>query len=306
MLQMFGNTDMSLTGEGVVLRNLWGWPEWVVKVDIDWRTWSAGVVTCSKPGARANARRPCDDPELVGRMKKAAEAAREAPRGSIWLVSLAFPTPHKKKPNGEQLRAETIAAMYRYALNLGLSPKRAISAVYDLKVVEIPGERAQYTRKLERWIEQARKTINPATGRPYLPEHIRERDAPRQWPIDRDHYMRPRRAEPALIKPDREGPYAGHTLLLRVTRTLAPEHAAREAKERGERLIGPDLIVKGTWSKGARSLDVPSFPVLRAVSPRETVRRVLALVKDLEQRYLGAEVRAIVTAQAMGQPDDRA
>ncbi|RKN37995.1 hypothetical protein D7294_25735 [Streptomyces hoynatensis] len=203
-----------------------------------------------------------------------------------------------------QLRAETIAAMYRYALNLGLSPKRAISAVYGLRVVEAPGERAQYTRKLERWIKQARDTKNPLTRRSYLPEHVRERDAPRQWPIDRDHYMRPRRAEPAIVRPNREGQYAGHTLLLRVTRTLAPERAVREAQERGERLIGPDLIVKGAWSKSARSLEVPSLPILRAVSPLETVRLVQALVKDLELRYPGIEVRAIVTAQAMGRPDD--
>lgn len=301
MLHMFGSTEMRLTGEGAVLRNLWGWPGWVVKVDLDWRTWKAGAVTCIEPpGTRANARRPYDDHELVRRIEKTVEAAREAPRSSIWLASLAFATPHKKKSDGEQLRAETIATMYQYALRLGLSPKRAISAVYELRVMEVPGERAQYTRKLERWVEQARKTINPATGSPYLPEYDRVRDTPRQWPIGRGHCMESRIAGPALIKPDREGPYAGRALILRVTRTLAPEGAVREAQERGKRLIGPDLTVEGAWSKGARSLEVPSFPMLRAISPHETAPRVLALVKDLEQRYPGAEVRATVTAQAMG------
>ncbi|MFJ9131262.1 hypothetical protein ACIRJS_45010 [Streptomyces sp. NPDC102340] len=31
---------------------------------------------------------------------------------------------------------------------------------------------------LERWIEQARKTVNPVTGRPYLPAYFPERHAP--------------------------------------------------------------------------------------------------------------------------------
>ncbi|MFF9490375.1 hypothetical protein [Streptomyces sp. NPDC014676] len=98
------------------------------------------------------------------RDKKAAEASREAPRSSIWLVSLSLPSPHEKKQNGVRLRAETIATLYGYALHLGLSPERAISEVYGLPVIETPGERAQYSRKLERWIEQARKTVNPVTG----------------------------------------------------------------------------------------------------------------------------------------------
>ncbi|MFF2327655.1 MULTISPECIES: hypothetical protein [unclassified Streptomyces] len=140
----FGEIEMDLTETGVTLRNLYGWPGWVTEVDIDWSTWSARTVRdVPPPRTRSNARRPTDDPELVRRIRKAAEAAKELPRSSIWVVSPALPTPHKKKTDGVQLRAATIATMYNYARNLGLSPKRAISEVYDLPLVEAEGERAQ-------------------------------------------------------------------------------------------------------------------------------------------------------------------
>lgn len=289
----------ALTKQGVVLRDLYGWPGWVIEVDIGWRTWSAGEVRdIPPPRTRRNARRPCDDPELVERIKKAAEATCEAPRSSIWLVSLDLPSPHGKKKDGAQLRAETIATLYGYALRIGLSPKRAISEVYGLPVTEAPGERAQYSRKLERWIEQARKTVNPVTSRPYLPAYDSERHAPRLWPIGRGHPLEPRRAQPALPELVREGPYAGRALTLRVTRTLP---SAREAQEQGWRMIGPDLVIEGQWSNGG---EPPSLPLLQGVSPGETPLRVQALVKELEGRYPGAKVTATVTAQAMGQPGD--
>lgn len=288
-----------LTEQGIVLGDLYGWPGWVIEVDIGWRTWSAREVRdIPPPRTRRNARRPCDDPELVKRIKKAAEATREAPRSSIWLVSLGLPSPHGKKKDGVRLRAEAIATLYGCALGLGLSPKRAISEVYGLPVTEAPGERAQYSRKLERWIEQARKTVNPVTGRPYLPAYDSERHAPRLWPIGRGHPLEPRRAQPALPEPVREGPYAGRALALRVTRTSPP---ARKAQEHGYRLIGPDLVIEGQWSDGE---ELPSLPLLREVSPGETPLRVQALVKELEGRYPGAKVTATVTAQAIGQPGD--
>ncbi|MEU1087421.1 hypothetical protein ACFYPN_19855 [Streptomyces sp. NPDC005576] len=118
----FGEIEMDLTETGVTLRNLYGWPGWVIEVDIAWSTWSARTVRdIPPPRTRSNARRPTDDPELVRRIRKAAEAAKELPRSSIWVVSLALPTPHKKKTDGVQLRAATIGTMYNYALNLGLS-----------------------------------------------------------------------------------------------------------------------------------------------------------------------------------------
>lgn len=292
----------ALTNQGLVLRDLYGWPGWVIEVDINWRTWSAGEVRdIPPPRTRRNARRPSDDPELVQRIKKAAEASREAPRSSIWLVSLGLPSPHGKKQNGVQLRAETIATLYRYALHLGLSPKRAISEVYGLPVIEASGERAQYSRKLERWIEQARKTVNPVTGRPYLSAYDSERHAPRLWPIGRGHPLEPRRAQPALPEPVRKGPYVGRTLTLRVIRTPPPARRAQEAHEQGWRLIGPDLVIEGQWSNGE---EPPPLPLLRGVSPGETPLRVQSLVKELEERYPGAKVVATVTAQAMGQPGD--
>ncbi|RSS53903.1 hypothetical protein [Streptomyces sp. WAC01280] len=299
----FGQIEMDLTETGVTLRNLYGWPGWVIEVDIDWPTWSTRTVRdVPPPRTRSNARRPTDDPELVRRIRKAAEAAKELPRSSIWVVSLALPTPHKKKADGVQLRAATIGTMYNYALKLGLSPKRAISEVYDLPLVEAEGERAQPSRKYERWIEQARKTINPETGRPYLQPYNSELHAPRLWPIGRGHPLEPRRARPAMPEPVREGRYAGHVLTLRVSRTAPPDWAAQEARERGSRMIGPDLVIEGTWSNGE---ELPPLPVLRCVSPRETPRRVQSLVKELEGRYPGAKVTATVSAQAMGQPPER-
>ncbi|AEM84260.1 hypothetical protein Strvi_4677 [Streptomyces violaceusniger Tu 4113] len=286
------NVQMDLTETGVVLQNLYGWPDWTVEVDMDWRTWSAGDVRAiPPPGTRRNARRPTDDLELVRRIKMTAEASQEAPRSSIWLASLALPTPHGKKPDGVRLRAETFSIMYRYAVRLGLSPKRAIHAVYGLKLVEAPNERALPHRTYERWKAQARNTINPATGRPYLPEFDLERDGPRRWPIGR-HPLEPRKAPPAVPKPVREGPYAGRTLRLTVTRTPPPACAVREAHE-GRHIIGPDLVIEGRWTKGKEQ--VPELPLLQALSPIETVRRVQSLVKELEERYPGAEVTATVT-----------
>jgi hypothetical protein len=74
---------------------------------------------------------------------------------------------------------------------------------------------------------------------------------------------------------------------------------AHEAQERGRRLIGLDLIIEGRWSHGE---DLPSLPLLRAVSPAQTPRRVQALVQELEARFPGAKVTATVSAQAMGNP----
>ncbi|WP_327286066.1 hypothetical protein OG974_30185 (plasmid) [Streptomyces sp. NBC_00597] len=291
---------MTITETGVVLSDLYGWPGWVVEVDIDWRTWSArDVRDIAPPRTRSNARRPCDDPELIRRIREAAEACRELPRSSIWLLSLAFPTPHGKKRNGPQLRAETIATMYGYARHLGLSPRRAISKVYALPMTESEGERVEYSRTLERWIEQARKTVNPSTGQPYLPAYESELHAPQQWPIGRGHPLEPRRARPALPEPGREGPHAGRTLTLQVSRTSPPEEAAREAEERGEQLIGPDLIVEGRWSNGK---ELPPLPPLKAVKPGAVVHRVQSLVKELEGRCPGAKVTAKVSRQAMGSP----
>ncbi|MET9374036.1 hypothetical protein ABZX98_07780 [Streptomyces sp. NPDC002992] len=297
----FLDVRAALTTEGVRLRDLYGWTGWVVEVDIHWRTWSAGSVRdIAPPNTRRNARRPCGDRELVGRIKKAAEAMREAPRSSIWLISLGLPSPHGKKKDSAQLRAMTISTVYQTAVRLGLSPRRALSEVYGLAPTEAPGERTQYSRKLERWIEQARKTIDPATGQPYLLEYDEERDAPRLWPVGRGHPLEPRRARPMLPEPVREGPYAGRTLTLRVSRTSPPEREAREAQEQGYRLVGPDLLVEGRWSHRETP---PTLPVLRGVSPNETPLRVLALVKELEARFPGAKVVAKVAAQAMGSPD---
>ncbi|MFG2298486.1 hypothetical protein [Streptomyces sp. NPDC048603] len=100
-MQRFKDTQLELTDEGAILRSPSGWPGWAIEVDMDWPTGMARQVRdIAPPRTRRNARRPCDDPELIARVKRAAEEAREAPGSSIWLVSLAFPTPHKKKDGG--------------------------------------------------------------------------------------------------------------------------------------------------------------------------------------------------------------
>jgi hypothetical protein len=187
---MMSRLTMRGTSKGARLRNIYGWPDWTVEVDIDWRTGDVREVRdIAPPGTRSNARRPCGDPDLVARVKKAAEMRH----GWIGFAAAALPTPHRK--HGAQQRAATIATMYRLALDQGLSPRRAISAVYDLAVVDNP-ERTLYSRKLERWIAQARKTTNPATGHPYLPEYDHERDVPRWWPGRSGQYaLEPRRAQ---------------------------------------------------------------------------------------------------------------
>ena len=89
-------------------------------------------------------------------------------------------------------------------------------------------------------------------------------------------------------EPVREGPYAGGTLTLRVTRT--PPRAAPDLTI--GRVVGTDLIIDGHWQDGQ---ELPMEP-LRDVSPDQEPHRVLAVVKDLKTRYPGAKVKAIVTA----------
>jgi hypothetical protein len=190
-----------------------------------------------------------------------------------------------------QLRAETIAIVYELALDQGLSTRRVISSLYELPVVET-GTYTSYSRKLERWRAQARNTVNPHTGLPYLPKYDDERDKPRLWPGSSGRSaLEPRRAPPMppmLPEPVREGPYAGRTLTLRVTRTPPPTMAPDPG---GGRIVGPDLVIEGRWQDGE---DLPPVEPLREVSPDQAPHRVLALIKDLEARYPGAEVKAIV------------
>ena len=98
-----------------------------------------------------------------------------------------------------QLRAATIAIMYELAKDQGLSPRRAISAVYGLPVVD-QGERTEYSRKLMQWFKQARKTVNPHTGQPYLPKYDHKQDVPKRWPgSDGRGLLEPRRAGPMPV-----------------------------------------------------------------------------------------------------------
>jgi hypothetical protein len=99
-------------------------------------------------------------------------------------------------------------------------------------------------------------------------------------------------------KPVRKGPYAGRTLRLIVTRTPPPTCAVSSDHEQGQHISGTDLVIKGSWNKGKEQ--VPEFPSLRSLSPIDTVRRVQTLVKELEERYPGAEITATVTQDAMG------
>ncbi|WP_424212709.1 hypothetical protein ACN20G_11860 [Streptomyces sp. BI20] len=296
MQTMVSGVRLAITGRGVDLRGLYGWPGWMVQVDIDWRTWTAGELRdIPPPGTRRNARRPSGDAELVQRIRATAEAVHEAPRSMVWVLSLALPSPHGKKQNSVLLRARTIATMYRAAQGRGLVPKRVIAEVYG-----IPLDGAQRSRKLERWIEQARKTIDPDTGKPCLPPYVAERDAPRQWPIGKDHPLAPRRARPLRPEPVREGLHAGRTLALSVARLPPPAWALREAEALGGRLIGTDLVVTGSWSDGDA---LPPLPLLKEVPPGEVPRRIMTLKKELEQTYPGAKVTATIPLQAMGNSD---
>lgn len=281
--RMLSMLEMGETGTGVRLRNAYGWHGWTIEVDLDLRDGRVVALRDIAPlGTRSNARRPCDDADLVNRLTQAAQMRY----GWLSFVAAALPSPHRKKPNGVQLRAATIAIMWELAKDQGLSPRRAISAVYGLPVID-EGERTEYSPTLKRWIKQARETVNPQTGRPYLPTYDHERDAPRRWPgSDGRGELEPRRAGPMVPEPVREGPFAGRTLTLRVTRTPPPP---RELGDRGRRTVGPDLVVEGRWDDGA---EMPREEPLRAVSPDQAPHRVLALIAELEARYPGAKITA--------------
>jgi hypothetical protein len=283
---MLSMLEMRATSKGVRLRNAYGWPGWTIEVDIDARNGQVVAIRdVAPPGTRSNARRPRDDADLVGRLKQAAQMRH----GWLGFVAAALPSPHKKKRNGVQLRAATLAIMHELAKDQGLSPRRAISAIYELPVVDQQGERTEYSRKLERWRKQARKTVNPHTGQPYLPKYDHKQDVPKRWPgSDGRGLLEPRRAGPMLPEPVREGPYAGRTLTLQVTRTPPLPRAADG--HRG-RIVGPDLMVEGRWQNGE---ELPLEEPLRAVSPDQASHRVLALIADLEARYPGAKITAFL------------
>jgi hypothetical protein len=278
--------EMRPTSRGVRLRNVYGWPGWTIEVDIDARTRQVVAIRdIAPPRTRSNASRPCDDGDLVARLAQAAQMRH----GLMSFLAAALPSPHKKKPNGVQLRAATMAIMWESAKEQGFSPRRAISAVYGLPVID-QGERTEYSPKLKRWLKQARETVNPHTGQPYLPaKYDHEQDAPKRWPGSDGHGpLEPRRAGPMMPEPAREGPYAGQTLNLRVTRTPPPPKV-QSAHE--ERIVGSDLIVTGRWNDGK---ELPREKPLRAVSPDQAPHRVLALISELETRYPGAKITASV------------
>lgn len=179
-------------------RNVYGWPDWIIEVDIhvDLATGclQAGTVRCTPPPSNRRPTGPTQDPELVARLRYAAEGRHGIPG----FVSLGLPSPHKKKKDGVRLRAVTIAVMFETAREQGFSPRRVISAVYGLPVVDQPGYRTIYSPKLHRWIHQARTTTNLRTGKPYLIDDL-DGNAPKRWPGSRGkHPLEPRRARPML------------------------------------------------------------------------------------------------------------
>jgi hypothetical protein len=196
--RMSSLVEMDMGMRGAFFRDVYGWPGWIIDVDlhVDRATggWLAGAVRCTPPpGTRRNARRPTDDPELVTRLRHVAEGRHGVPG----FVALGLPTPHKEKKDGVRLRAATIATMFETPRVQGFSPRRAISAVYGLHVVD-EGNRTLYSPKLHRWIRQARTTKNPRTGEPYLLDDL-DGNAPRRWPgSDGKHPLEPRRARPML------------------------------------------------------------------------------------------------------------
>lgn len=280
--------QMDTTPSGVTLRNVYGWPGWTIEVDlvVVEGTWRAREIRDRAPqGTRKNARRPCDDPDLIKRLTKAAEMRH----GWLGFVAAALPSPHKKKTNGRQLRAATIAIMYRLAVNQGLSPRRAISEVYDLPVDD-RGPRALYDARVERWIKQARTTIDPHTGKPYLEPFDEERPSPKRWPGSTGEYlMEPRRAQSMAPEPVREGEHVGRILTLRAKRTPPP---AVDPEECRGRIVGPDLVVTGRWNDDG---EPPPARTLLAVSPAEAPRQVLALIKEFEALYPGAKITASIS-----------
>ncbi|MFF8953296.1 hypothetical protein ACF09I_31495 [Streptomyces sp. NPDC014940] len=82
-----------------------------------------------------------------------------------------------------------------------------------------------------------------------------------------------------------------------MTRTPPPTRAVPSDHEQGQHIAGPDLVIGGSWTKGKEQ--APELPSLRSLSLIETVRRVRTLVKELEERYPGAEITATVTPEAM-------
>ncbi|WP_406639120.1 hypothetical protein [Amycolatopsis sp. WGS_07] len=277
--------NMRVGSKGVRLSNVYGWPGWIVDVRFPSAGRPATVTAIPPAGTRSNARRPTDDPELVARLVQAAHLEF----GWLGFLAVALPSPHKKKRDGVRLRAETMAIMYESAKDQGLSPRRAISAIYGLPVID-QGERTLYSKKLLRWLHQARTTVNPATGKTYLPtpeEYAAAPDKPKRWPGSTGKRpLAPRRAAPMLSEPVREGRCAGQTLTLQVTRAALPSRLSRS----GGRVVSADLTVEGRWSSGEHLELEP----LREVSPDQAPHRVQALVRELEARFPGAKITAVV------------
>jgi hypothetical protein len=69
------------------------------------------------------------------------------------FIAASLPSPSS---HDATQRAETVATLWWAALSQGLSPRRVLTAVYDLPISD-NGERTEYSTTLERWTRDVRR-----------------------------------------------------------------------------------------------------------------------------------------------------
>lgn len=270
-------TSIDLTSRGVELRDFPGWPGWVFKVNIDWRTGHVredGFHETRPPGDRRKP--PSKRPDVLKRIIQAAEAQCGHGTGfaTVDLVVASRPNPRGTHNTAE--RAETIAMVYGAALAQGLAPLKTISAAYGF-AIDTSGEIDEYCTTVERWVSEARKFG-------FLAEYDDpEQHAPRRWPGGGGHPLEPRSPRSMLAEPKREGPHAGRILTFHY-RPLPPlsVNAARDE------ITNVEIV--GKWSDGK---PVENIPTLRSVTLTETVvTHMNRLNAKFEKLYPGARIRS--------------
>lgn len=292
---MMSRTSIRVSDAGVRVGDIAGWPGWQAEVPMDWRAGRArrdvkgrwiihdiplpGSVDAVCPSADRAARRT-----IVG----LAEAVGGHGSGDLFLDLLAASVPSPIRTRDDHQLARAFALIYQSAHDQGLDPRRALCAVYGLRVEDdVPGRRAEFPSTLDNWFSRTRDARRP-DGQPYLQNYECRSAWPRRWPLRRWHPLEHRQAHPEPV-PDAtaQGPYAGRVLRVKA-------YPARPAGHDTEGVPLADVALEGEWDDG-QELELEELPTVRYADLIAV--HMVRLSKCLKENYPG--VRVTITGAAI-------
>lgn len=234
------------------------------------------------PGARRNDRRRPKGPE---RRRIADTLLGTHNSGLLMLDFIAATRPDPRGTHDTDQRAETVALLYRTAVEQGACPREAIGHLYGVPTDSGYGSQSS---TVDRWIGEARE-------RGYLAPYDQQRDAPKRWPTRlRDHPFAPRRGAELRPSPQPrfQGAYDGSVITLFCWRTPCVEDDAPTGA------VGPDVRVEPHWTTPPRrGLDTRLEHVdpLRTIEPCTEAHELGPHIRYFEEHYPGAHVRAQIS-----------